>query len=87
MVRNISIFFGLGLLWLFLFALPIGKGKTLHGILHYYLVDTRPVHWVVGKVVGSYDATLEATDDVGEAASTAGNERLSQGESMLKSIE
>jgi|GEM_PF-627308 len=87
MARNASIFFGLGLLWLFLFAIPVGKGRNLHDVLHYYLVDTRPVHWVVGKVVGGYDATLDATDDASETMGAASSERLTQSENVLKGIE
>lgn len=87
MARNISIFFGLGLVWLFVFSLPVGKGKTLYSVLNYYVVDTRPVHWVVGKVQGGYDATLEGTEEASDGIQARSRETLSQGEGLLKSIE
>jgi len=89
--RHVSIFFGLGLLWLFLFAMPVGKGKSLYEVLHYYVVDTRPVHWVVGKIQGGYDVTLDKADVAGGAANDTmtlqGRETLSQSSEMLKAIE
>lgn len=87
MARNISIFFGMGLLWLFLFSLPVGKGKSLYEVMHYYVVDTRPVHWMVGKVQGTYESTLEATEDTSNTMTHRSKETLSQGSDMLKAIE
>ncbi len=87
MARNVSIFFGMGVLWLFLFALPVGKGKSLYEVMHYYVVDTRPVHWVVGKMQGSYDATIDATAETSDTMTIQSRETLSQGSDMLKAIE
>jgi hypothetical protein len=64
-----------------------GKGKSLYGVLHYYIVDTRPVHWVVGKVQGGYDATIDATETTGDTMTLRSQETLSQGSDMLKAIE
>lgn len=87
MVRNVALFFGLGLVWLFVFALPVGKGKSVYEVMHYYIVDTRPVHWVVGKVQGGYDAAIDPAESSGDTFSLDGKETLSQGTDMLKAVE
>lgn len=51
MLRKTWITLGVGALWLFLFSIPVGRGKQLFDVLHYYVVDTAPVNWVI-KMVG-----------------------------------
>lgn len=51
MLRKTCITFGVGALWLFLFSVPVGRGKQLFDVLHYYVVDTTPVNWVI-RIVG-----------------------------------
>jgi hypothetical protein len=81
------LFFGLGILWLFLFSLPVGKGKSLYEVLHYYIVDTQPVHWIVDKAQGGYEATIEKTETTNETLTLRGKETLSQSSDVLKGIE
>jgi hypothetical protein len=84
MVKKSGIFIGLGLVWLFLFSLPVGKGKNLFELLTFYVVDTRPVHWVVGQVQSTYDSTLEATE---KGTSVPLKDKFAQSENVLSAIE
>jgi hypothetical protein len=47
MLRNFLVFLLLGVVWLFIFSIPVGhEGKRLFNIGYYYIVDTRLVHLV-----------------------------------------
>lgn len=38
-----------GFLWLLLFSIPVGQGKTLFDVAHHYIVNSGPVHWIVNQ--------------------------------------
>ena len=42
-IRKVFWFFTMGLIWLFVFSLPIGHDKQLFSVGYYYVVDTKPV--------------------------------------------
>ena len=90
MARNLTIFFGMGVVWLFVFSIPIGKGKSIYEVLHYYVVDTRPVQWVAQKVLGSYEATLDATETAQQNSDKAwrsSRDKVQESAEILKVIE
>ena len=49
-LKKLVIFIIFGVIWLFLFSIPVSNGKKLFQVSYYYIVDTRPVHWVFDKV-------------------------------------
>lgn len=63
MLKPIGWFLGAGLAWLFLFSLPIGRGKTLYQIGQHYIINTTPVQWLGSKISTGYEATLEAATE------------------------
>lgn len=69
MLRSLFIFFISGIIWLFLFSIPVGhQGKRLFHLGYYYLVDTRPVHFVTNLISKTAhqteDKANETFDDV-----------------------
>lgn len=50
LIKKLFAFLFLGLIWLFLFSIPVGNDKKLFQVCYHYIVDTRPVHWVTNKV-------------------------------------
>ncbi|MFZ9519349.1 MAG: hypothetical protein ACO3A4_02630 [Silvanigrellaceae bacterium] len=69
MLRSIGWFLGAGFVWLFLFSIPIGHGKTLYQLGQHYIIKTAPIQWMGSKIVTGYEATLEATNERGLNAS------------------
>lgn len=63
MLRPIGLFLGAGLVWLFLFSIPIGHGKTLYQLGQHYIIKTAPIQWIGAKISTGYEATLEAADE------------------------
>lgn len=88
MLRKTILFAGLGFVWLFLFSIPVGRGKSVYDIAHYYIVDTRPVHWVIGKVQGGFEATVDGAEGTAAQApfEDLGN-RLSKSDVGIESAE
>lgn len=66
MIRNSIMFISLGFVWLFLFSIPVGNGKNVFNVAHFYIVDTKPVSWAVQKVQGGIDAASETTESNAE---------------------
>jgi len=62
-LRSIGLFLGAGVVWLFLFSIPIGHGKTLYQLGQHYIIRTTPVQWLGRQIVSGYETTLEATED------------------------
>ncbi len=80
MARNISLFLLLGVLWVFLLSIPVGQGRTVYDLAHYFLVDTAPVNWISGqfsKTVARTQSTSEAAGESAKAALQNGRERFS----------
>ena len=50
MFQKIGHFLLLGTIWLFLFSIPVGYKKNLFAVGHHYIVDTRPVHWIIAQI-------------------------------------
>ncbi len=70
----------IGIIWLFLFSIPLGQGRTVFDVAHHYVVDSTPVHWILGQV----DETISETDRVSRRAGDwveSNQEKLSQSES------
>lgn len=63
MLKSIGLFLAAGIVWLFLFSLPIGQGKTLYQLGQHFIIKTSPVQWLGNKITTGYEATLEATDE------------------------
>lgn len=71
--KKLIVFLLFGVIWLFLFSIPMSNGKKLFQISHYYIVDTRPVHWFLEKVYSgakttennAKEAAHEAIDKIG----------------------
>lgn len=80
MLRNSMLFVTFGILWLFIFSVPVGTSKSVFDVAHYYIVDTRPVYWVVSKVRGSIEATNEGSDRALDAGREVFENRLSKSE-------
>ncbi len=80
MARNISLFLLLGVLWVFLLSIPVGQGRTVYDLAHYFLVDTAPVNWISGqfsKTVAKTQTTSETAGESAKAALQNGRERFS----------
>jgi hypothetical protein len=86
-LQKFSVFVLCGIAWLFLFSIPMSQTKNLFEVLHFYVVDTRPVQWVLGKAQTTYHTTIEATESVAQPAARSGREALGQSAEILKGIE
>jgi len=65
MLRNLLIFLLLGIVWLFIFSLPVGhQGKRLFSLGYYYIVDTRLVHLVTDLVSTTAHKTKDTANDM-----------------------
>jgi hypothetical protein len=65
MLRSTLQFLMYGIVWLFLFSIPIGHhNKSLYQVGHYYIVDTRPVHMVIRVVEIVFRKTNSTADHV-----------------------
>lgn len=73
MLRKLFIFLGLGLVWLFIFSIPVGhQGKKLFTVAHYYIVDTKLVHFVTNLIFTTANKTTNtATDMVDDVVNKA----------------
>jgi len=49
MFKKVFIFLIYGFVWLLVFSIPVGNGKNLFQIGYYYIVDTKPIHWILNK--------------------------------------
>lgn len=43
-LQKIMAFFIMGLVWLFLFSIPVGHHKQFYHVGYFYIVDTKPIH-------------------------------------------
>ena len=62
-------FFLFGLIWVFVFSIPLGKGKRIFDVVHHLLVNNIPVHWTLAQIQYGFQATLEATEQSGIVSS------------------
>ncbi|KAB8030613.1 hypothetical protein [Fluviispira multicolorata] len=68
-------FLFVGLIWLFIFSIPVGEGKRLYNICYTYIVDTRPVRWVKEKISSGAKTTENtAKDTASEVIDKVGKE-------------
>lgn len=58
MSKKAGIFIIFGLIWLFLFSIPVGQGKVVFDVASYYIVSSRPVYWLLGQI----DETVANTE-------------------------
>ena len=49
-LKKLFVFIFIGIIWLFIFSIPVKNGRLLFQISYQYIVDTKPVHWVTEKV-------------------------------------
>lgn len=63
MLRSVGLFLAAGFVWLFLFSIPIGRGKTLYQLGQHYVIKTASIQWLGRKITTGYEATLEATNE------------------------
>ncbi len=62
-ILRLFIFILYGIIWLFLFSIPLdGKTKLFH-VGYYYIVDTRPMHFLLKFVKSGADRTTETASD------------------------
>lgn len=67
MIRNFISFLIFGFVWLFLFSIPVGHGRVLFDVGHYYFVDTKPVRWLIEKFnIGVKTSQSKASETVKE---------------------
>lgn len=67
MIRNFISFLIFGFVWLFLFSIPVGHGRVLFDVGHYYFVDTKPVRWMIEKFnIGVKTSQSKASEAVKE---------------------
>ncbi len=65
MIRNIFVFLLSGILWLFIFSIPVGHHhKRVFDLGFYYIVDTRLVHLVTDLVSSTAQKTGDKANDV-----------------------
>ena len=69
MFRSLITFLWMGILWLFIFSIPIShQGRTLYSIGHYYLVDTKFIHHTSSFIVSSATKIKELTQELFQSA-------------------
>ncbi len=69
MLRSFLIFLASGFFWLFVFSIPIGHpGKKIFEVGYFYIVDTKPIHFITNSFFKTVDKTgskaNEVVDDV-----------------------
>ena len=62
-LKKLVIFLIIGIVWLFLFSIPLKNDKLLFNILHFYIVDTKPVHWLKEKITSGAKTTEDTAKD------------------------
>ncbi|MBX9836946.1 hypothetical protein [Silvanigrella sp.] len=62
-LRKLFIFLIYGFVWLFVFSIPVANGKSLYQIGYYYVVDTKPVHWILNKAYYGAKTTENTAKD------------------------
>lgn len=83
MSKKAGTFIIFGLIWLFLFSIPVGQGKVLFDVASYYIVSSRPVDWLLGQI----DETVANTEESSLRKSSqiwmdSGREKLTQGDKL-----
>ncbi len=63
LLKKLAFFLVIGFVWLFLFSIPFKQEKLLFNILHFYIVDTKPVHWIIEKITASAKTTEDTAKD------------------------
>jgi hypothetical protein len=86
-LQKFSIFLLSGVAWLFLFSVPLGQSKNLFEVLHFYVVDTRPVQWILGHAQTTYQTTIEATNEAKKSVIHGTKDSMTQSAEILKGIE
>lgn len=51
--------FILGFMWLFVFSIPVDREHRLFDLGYVHLVNTKPMHWVIGKIRGYFDMAAD----------------------------
>jgi hypothetical protein len=87
MSKKIGLFLAMGLVWLFLFSLPMGKGRSVYQVLHHYIVDTKPVLWVAEKISSAYDSTVSSAGNTSESVTKQGRDSIAQSSDALRGLE
>jgi hypothetical protein len=64
-LKKLVIFLIFGMIWLFIFSIPISGDKKFFQVSYYYIVDTRPVHWILEKI---YSGARTSENNAKEAA-------------------
>jgi hypothetical protein len=80
MVRHVAKFLLAGVAWVFLLSIPVGQGKSVFDLAHYFLVDSAPVNWIskqFSKTVAQTDAATSSTRALTEDYLSTTQERLS----------
>ena len=64
-MKSLLTFFISGLIWLFIFSIPVGhEGKKLYSVGYFYLVDTKPVHFVTHFLFSAANKTEKTASEV-----------------------
>jgi hypothetical protein len=58
-MHKVGVTLGFGVLWLFLFSIPVARNQRLFDVGFNALVDTTPMNWVVTKVQSYFDMTKD----------------------------
>jgi hypothetical protein len=81
MARHIAKFCIAGLIWVFLLSIPVGQGKSVYDLAHYFLVDSTPVNWIGSQFTETVSKTEAASQRAKEGTRgifAEGREKLSE---------
>jgi hypothetical protein len=58
-LQKVGVTLGFGVLWLYLFSVPVAHNQRLFDVAFNVVVDTAPMNWLVSKVQGYFDMTKD----------------------------
>lgn len=62
-LNKLAAFIIFGLIWLFIFSIPLKNEGLLFDKLHFYIVNTKPVHWVISKISSTIKTSENTAKD------------------------
>lgn len=87
MIEKIKTALFYGVVWLFLFSIPVGQGKHLFNLAWFYIVDTAPVNWVVNAVTGGIEAGSETAKRTADEIVGKMDSQLTKNEQINEAVE
>lgn len=81
MLKNTLVILGLGMLWLFVFSIPVSNNRRFFDVAFNVVVDTTPMNWVVGKVQSYFELTRDMPAVESRVRGHESGNRMAQGSS------